>query len=488
MYVRLLCAFGQAEGGGGPLAQRHICSGSMGLTSLLLAALLCLCLGSSSTSALQTKQTLSSSSSTSEHPDYDHQRTTYRSRFPPLRMANAHLDIMPYFSPDHSVQTIVDFIDGAQHTLSVFTPGFSSWSNCTPYNTDCAGCTVPDMDREAFPVFPALLNALNRGVQVELITNNYNTPTCTGKIAPLDFLVLAGAKIYNYASTTFMHAKFLMRDNSSVSISSINWTKNSCTNDREAGVILSGTDIGKIVEFVTSVYRSDKEEGTLYKVNQTYSAADMAIIQSKAVRPVNVPPGPQDRAYITPKPAPISIVGDVAVSTSPDFSFDELESHLSKALKTLDVYIYQVTDERLCDFLIAFHRANRTLKLLVSKHIYGDEDYYEAQKCYARLYDAGITIRTAWYFNNYFYNHQKFWIIDGSMVGLSTGNWSPSDYPGGHEIFPPYPNPNWRDTNRDFTVTMKHPDIVSVFQTVLDRDYANGTDWHPRSRESVTLL
>ena len=27
--------------------------------------------------------------------------------------------------------------------------------------------------------------------------------------------------------------------------------------------------------------------------------------------------------------------------------------------------------------------------------------------------------------SNYFYNHNKFWVIDGAKVGLSTGNWSP---------------------------------------------------------------
>ena len=70
-------------------------------------------------------------------------------------------------------------------------------------------------------MFPALLNALNRGVKIRIITNNYGTKTCEGLISSLDFLALAGVEIRFYTSTTFMHAKFLLRDGKVVSISSV---------------------------------------------------------------------------------------------------------------------------------------------------------------------------------------------------------------------------------------------------------------------------
>jgi phosphatidylserine/phosphatidylglycerophosphate/cardiolipin synthase-like enzyme len=99
---------------------------------------------------------------------------------------------------------------------------------------------VAKCSAESFPVFPALLNAVHRKVTVRIITNNFGQPTCDNQIAPLDFLALNGVQIKYYSSTTFMHAKFLKRDGKVASISSINWTRNSLTNDREAGAIIEG--------------------------------------------------------------------------------------------------------------------------------------------------------------------------------------------------------------------------------------------------------
>ena len=102
--------------------------------------------------------------------------------------------------------------------------GFSSWSGCTPYDTSCVGCSLADQRNESFPVFPALLNAVHRGVTVRLIINDYNTKTCSGQIAPLDYLFLNKVDVRYYASTTFMHAKYMMIDKGKkTSISSVNF-------------------------------------------------------------------------------------------------------------------------------------------------------------------------------------------------------------------------------------------------------------------------
>ena len=57
-----------------------------------------------------------------------------------MTVENGALSVTPYFSPDHSVGTIVDFINNATNTLDIMTPGFSSWSRCTsvrPRSVDC---------------------------------------------------------------------------------------------------------------------------------------------------------------------------------------------------------------------------------------------------------------------------------------------------------------------------------------------------------------
>ena len=147
---------------------------------------------------------------------------------------------------------------------------------------------------------------------------------------------------------------------------------------------------------------------------------------------------------------------------------------------SFELYIYQVTDTKLCDSLENLAQQGLKLTLLVSKRIYGTTDYYRAKACYEQLHKANIVVRTAWSFDFSFYNHQKFWIIDGARVTLSTGNWSPSDYPSTNSTsYPPHHNPYWQSINRDFTFSVKNADVVKVFQDVFDHDYSSGTNWSP---------
>lgn len=68
-----------------------------------------------------------------------------------------------------------------------------------------------------------------------------------------------------------------------------------------------------VISFVTQVFEADWKQTTPYKVRNTYSASDMAVITNKTLRPVDPPEGPSDRPYITPKPTPISINAPVTV-------------------------------------------------------------------------------------------------------------------------------------------------------------------------------
>jgi len=87
----------------------------------------------------------------------------------------------------------------------------------------------------------------------------------------------------------------------------------------------------------------------------------------------------------------------------------------------------------------------------------------------------------------YKFSHQKFWIIDGKQVWLSTGNWGETDYPDGSGRFPPYKGneSSWRDVNRDFTIGITSSDAVGVFKNVLDQDYERGHDFKPYALEDL---
>eukprot|EP01028_Stygiella_incarcerata_P007845 TRINITY_DN3286_c0_g1_i1.p1 TRINITY_DN3286_c0_g1~~TRINITY_DN3286_c0_g1_i1.p1 ORF type:complete len:207 (-),score=38.17 TRINITY_DN3286_c0_g1_i1:16-636(-) len=150
------------------------------------------------------------------HPPYDHQTVPYDMHIQPFRASNTEASVTPFFSPDDSVGMLVELIQSAESFIHVTTPGFSSWSGCTPFivnSSQCLGCSVEKVRyEEQFPVYRALLNALHKGVAVFIVTNDYEEPVCDGLITPLDLLKVAGAKVRYYTSTTFNHLKFVSVD------------------------------------------------------------------------------------------------------------------------------------------------------------------------------------------------------------------------------------------------------------------------------------
>jgi len=439
-------------------------------------------------------------------PPYDHQTTPYEAQFKPVRTTVSEGTVQAFFSPDHSIDTITGVVDSvpAGGVLSIGSPGLSSWSGCTRFDNGCVGCTVQQQHDEEFPVFPAILNALQRGATVRLLINNYDTPTCPGKIAPLDYLSLAGVDIRHYRTTTFMHAKYMTAGPASdapmpdgikgpapasqgriTSISSVNWSFTSFMLNREAGMVLKdGTEA--LQDLWYSTWEHDFAEGLPFVVNQTYSAADMAIITSKTQYPVVMPtPKNLPGAYVTPKPTDIAVKGvDATAYVSPDWSLDEAMADVQGATTSFELMIYQVTDPGLCSELFLAHRRGVNVTLLVSKEVFDARERHQAETCYANLTKAGMAVQST--MSAFTYSHQKFWITDGRRVSLSSGNWSPSDVPDA-TAFPPYPDPAWVAANRDVNIHIEAPQLVTLFQTVLNEDYTRGEPWGPNSMDDSPL-
>jgi phosphatidylserine/phosphatidylglycerophosphate/cardiolipin synthase-like enzyme len=418
---------------------------------------------------------LTTGASTSD-PSYDHQTTTYHSKFKPVS-CSGDTSITPFFSPDHSIDTYVKLIEEAEETLDVFTPGFDSWSECTPFK-GCQGCGLEDMRNEAFPVFPALLNAVHKkGIKVRLLTNDYNAKTCDGKIAPLDWLSLNGIQIRFYTTTTFMHTKYMMVDKGKkTSVSSVNFSHTSFMKNREAGVVLTDAS-SSAVNFYTSVFENDWDQGVDYKVQQTYNSSAMAYITSTASLPVNVPSPPQiPGAYVTPLTTFSAPVREVY--TAPDDALSTVSNTLSSVKSALYLMIYQVTDDQLCDNILSLFKKGIDVQLLVSDRIYDYEDWKLAQVCYSKLYHGGMNGLIQKTPSYYEFSHQKFWIVDNATVHLSSGNWSPSDFPDA-ATFPPYGSSGWQHANRDFLVIMEGSTVVKEFYKVFYEDWQRGKEWVP---------
>lgn len=365
------------------------------------------------------------------------------------------------------------------------------------------------MRKEAFPVFAAVVNAARRGVRVRLITNDYGGQTCAGSVAPLDFLALQGGlQLRRYDSTTFVHTKYMCADDKFASVSSVNWSKTSYMYNREAGVLLQevkseGGSSG-LVAFYQSAFETDWKIADGWPLGRAYSDVEKADLSSGGQLPVVVPqPDAPAGAYVTDAPVlrEVSTSGALAWA-SPDFARSALLEQVKAATTSLRVMIYQVTDDGLCTALADANDRGVRVDLLVSEDIYGADDKTFAWACYDRLLDRGLTPRrTPSYYR---YSHQKFWIVDGKGVGLSTGNWSPSDFPD-QDTFPPYSgggrgatedggfggrtygsqvqgdNNTWVKTNRDLNLYLEDAHTVGIFNAVIDEDWKRGEDWTKQS-------
>lgn len=305
------------------------------------------------------------------------------------------------------------------NTVYVTVTGFSSWSRCTPFE-GCTGCSLSNMRNESFPVFPALLNAVHeKNVKVRIMTNDYGQKTCQDKISPLDWLYLNGIEVKTFRSVTFMHSKVMIVDKGKkTSISSVNFSYTSFNENREAGVVMS-EDCKEAVSFVLSVFEYDWNKGSTYSPTNTYSSAEIEYITNSSSLPVRLP---------TPRHIPdafVTIVSNVsnveltALYTSPDYALSELNKTLQSVKKSFQLMIYQITDSQLCSAIANMKSNGIDVKLLVSSHIFSTTDWRSAQACYGMLHKNGVVIqKTPSY---YTYSHQKFWIVDGEEVHLSTG-------------------------------------------------------------------
>jgi phosphatidylserine/phosphatidylglycerophosphate/cardiolipin synthase-like enzyme len=416
------------------------------------------------------------------------QNGTYESPFQPKYFSNVdRLNLTAFFSPDHAADTLTSLVQSAMHDVEIAIPSFSSWIGCTYGNeTQCYGCPPQRiLEQETFPVFQALVEAIvNREVSVKILTNDpdvYGNKQCPGTMSLLSYLVAIGAQIVLYTSTNFMHSKYLSIDGRTVAISSVNFSKTSIMNNREAGIV---TTHSGIVAFSRDVFQYDFSHGTPYTINlREYNATDIAYIRQHYPKVVV----PETRTFNcevkSPKPDFSSSFSadNVGIIASPDYAFDAITALLNSTKNSLKLSIYEVSSASLCDVLINLVAKGVNLQLFVSHEVYSLNERKDAAKCYKRLAEKNIKIILSAP-KCLTYSHQKFWIIDDSTLVLSTGNWRDADYPLPPYIFPDTPKSKARHVNRDFTVVVNGKDtpILKTFQQVFDLDYSQGVPYTPQ--------
>jgi len=233
--------------------------------------------------------------------------------------------------------------------------------------------------------------------------------------------------------------------------------------------------------FFTELFNVDWNEGTVWPIDQTYNSTDMAIIQNKSPVTVVIPP-PRNipNSYVPPLVTVSSTFSVLGVTGSPDSAYTTITNALNAAKSSIAVEIYQIENGTFCNLLINKYKQGINVSVLVSDIIYSETDYQLAKICYTQMYNAGLIVRKTHY-KMFTYTHAKFWIIDGTNVFVSSGNWGETDYPSGSNVFVPYgnANPAWRNANRDYTVNIQDSRIISIFQDTLNGDWATGHDFYP---------
>lgn len=427
-------------------------------------------------------------------PSYDHQNQTYAATYAPAKFTGSHT-IAPFFAPEHAADTLTNLIEEADESVDISTPSASSWtSSCSGYADDdsvvesCTpGCTPAEQKNETFPIFPALINALHRGVKIRILTNDYGSPDCPGTITMLQYLALNGADIRYFTTVTFVHSKYISIDNGkSISVSSINWSRTSMTKNREAGALIS--EAPALADYMQTVFDADFAQAYALIPSDDWPDKDLAIITDSADLDIVMPSIPTEsddpNLFVSPDVSLSSVTTSVNTTTtvqaSPDSAWESIKSDFEAVTSSLQVAMYQITTPEICDELVSLFQKGINISLLVSSRVYDESDCKDAQTCYATLYSHGIQIRKT--STDYSYSHNKYWIRDGVSVAWSTGNWSPSDYPTNHtNNYPVYGEPDWWKANRDFTVYTDSSDVVKQFNTVFNQDwYAPYTyPWQP---------
>lgn len=162
-----------------------------------------------------------------------YQRYGYKSYFEPFNV-NGSFTILPVFSPDNSLDAVIDMIDSAK--TSIFVQQLYIYL---------------DWDEGLNPLVQKLVEKAKQGIDVKIILNYnpfYDSTNVKSNLTK-DYLQKNGAEVKflytNWSYFTNVHNKGVVVDNKSVLISSINWNENSFTKNREAGIIVENESIAR---------------------------------------------------------------------------------------------------------------------------------------------------------------------------------------------------------------------------------------------------
>ncbi|MFW9924558.1 MAG: phospholipase D-like domain-containing protein, partial [Candidatus Thorarchaeota archaeon] len=155
----------------------------------------------------------------------------------------------------------------------------------------------------------------------------------------------------------------------------------------------------------------------------------------------------------------------VTCFAGPDTAFEVINSTLYKAESTIDLEVYTLSSEALIDALIDADARGVTVTVILSHdRVNSYEDQYSEEAAW-RLDQAGISV--SWASSGFAFTHAKFWIIDGELTFVFSGNWAPSSIPI---------DPDAR-VNREMGLAFNDTAIAAFYSNVFLDDLAISTPY-----------
>lgn len=186
-----------------------------------------------------------------------------------------------------------------------------------------------------------------------------------------------------------------------------------------------------------------------------------AVYPYQAQRALGLPGPQQSLAVMAPAPA-----GTLSLVTEPQDGVAPVLALIERAKKSVDLVMYQLTDEQVMQTLCAAHGRGVTVRVLLNQGYYGKEtgDYGKPepynQPAYDYLESCGVPVR--WTPAYFALTHQKTLVIDTEEALIMTFNLVPRYYA----------------TARDFGILDSDPADVSAIEAAFD------DDWRGRQRDA----
>lgn len=313
--------------------------------------------------------------------------------FPKLDLVDEEMEIYPILSPTSSY-------DGIRWLLSIANESLHLQQMYI----------YPSLD----DILLDLIAAKNRGVNVTIVRND---GTEEHNNASGDILFKHGieSRILKGAPFGTQHNKGIIVDGEFVLVCSINFSNNSITNNREAGVIIRST---AVANYYLEVYNYDWDRSDAYVANDP--------------DPDDPTPGSHVPNFTEPS---YSGLMNVTCGLSPDNAFGVLMDVINAAENSIDVSVYTLSSSFIMQALLNKMGEGVKVRLLLShNHPFssGSVEYNYNRWTLTNFTEIGNNSNFAegrLSSNVFTYQHCKYAIIDNATFIISSGNWAQTSCP-----------------------------------------------------------